>query len=148
MIAAPRKVPDVLIQEQQSSGTNGGTFTSGAYHRRVLNTIVRNTIGASLADNQVTLPAGTYFAKWCCPAGQVGAHKTRLFNATDKTVIAHGSSARGIGDSAGTACFTLKSSKAIEIGHRSSASQIKAGFGLACSFGDVEIYSELIIWKQ
>jgi hypothetical protein len=52
--------PDVIVEEQLASGTNGGAGTAGAYATRPLNTLVRNhgTL-ASLASNQVTLPAGT-----------------------------------------------------------------------------------------
>jgi hypothetical protein len=49
-----------VFEEQQTSGTNGGTGSNG-FNTRLLNTTVANTItGASLGSNQVTLPAGTY----------------------------------------------------------------------------------------
>ena len=157
--AANRPVtqPDILIQEQQASGTNGhggATFTSGAYRQRFLNTIVRNNIGATLATNQITLPAGTYFAQWSCPALTVGLHKTRLFNATDSTVLAlgtaetAGASINAQTRSVGSAIFTLTSSKAIEIDHRCASTEPTNGFGSACSFGDTEIYSEIRILEQ
>lgn len=52
-------IPVAVIQDQKSSGTDGGTFTSGAWRTRTLNTTVLNTIGAgfSLSSNQFTLAA-------------------------------------------------------------------------------------------
>jgi len=53
------------VIEEQAAGTNGhndGNFVSGAYRTRVLNKVLTNEIsGASVASNQITLPAGTYF---------------------------------------------------------------------------------------
>ena len=63
------------IQDQKPQGTNGGTFTSGAWRTRDLNTVLTNTItGASLADNQITLPAGKYYVEASAPAYQTFAH--------------------------------------------------------------------------
>ena len=147
--------PDIILQDQETSGTSGGTFTSGAYRQRTLNTVVRNIIsGASLATNQITLPAGTYYAEWRAPALSVAGHQTRLYNFTDSTVLAYGSTAYSPGaatvqtDSHGNTVFTLTSSKAIEVDHRCVATGTTDGFGLAGSFGNIEVYAELRIWKQ
>lgn len=154
--------PSMLkVQEQQSSGTNGhggATFTSGAYRQRVLNTTVRNNIGATLATNQITLPAGTYYARWRAPAFAVDAHKTRLFNITNNNLIALGSSSYALSGSTsavssetyseGSAIFTLTTSNVIELDHRCETTTTSGAFGFATSFGDTEIYSELQIWKQ
>jgi hypothetical protein len=148
----PTTAPDVIANETQASGTNGGTFTSGAYRQRTLNTLVRNNIGASLASNQITLPAGTYFAEWSCPANNLGAHKSRLQNITDAATIAlgtvetaqNGNTTRSFG----TAYFTIATSKVIELEHRSGGTSATTGFGVAATFGDNEIYSEIRIWKQ
>jgi hypothetical protein len=144
--------PDIILQDQKTSGTAGGTFTSGAYRQRTLTTAVRNVIsGASLASNQITLPAGTYYAEWRAPAASVSYHQSRLYNATDSALIAYGSSAYcGAGvqsGSVGQAVFTLTSSKAIELDHQCSSTEATNGFGLPASF-NTEIYAELRIWKQ
>lgn len=50
--------PDVIIEDQKTSGTNGGTATSGARETRTLNTLVYNAGSlASLASNDFTLPS-------------------------------------------------------------------------------------------
>ena len=155
--AANRPVtqPDILAQEQETSGTaghSGATFTSGAYRTRFLTNLVRNNISASLASNQITLPAGTYFATWRCPAFSVLAHQTRLYNATDSTVLGYGSSSYAYTntetDSTGSAIFTLTTSKAIELDHRCGSTIATPAFGQPSGFGNIEIYSELRIWKQ
>ena len=49
------------VQDRKNQNTDGGTFYSGAWYRRDLNTVIHNSIsGASLSGNQFTLPAGTY----------------------------------------------------------------------------------------
>lgn len=154
----PTTAPNIIAQEQQASGTNGhagASFTAGTYRTRFLTTLVVNTIGASLASNQITLPAGTYYARWSCPAIAVQYHKTRLYNATDSSVIAYGTAefstpaaSYAATRSVGTASFTLTSSKAIEVDHRCSSTENTNGFGAACGFGDIEIYTVLELWKQ
>jgi len=66
----------ILINDTKSSGTHGGTFSSGAWRTRDLNTIVSDTGGhASLSSNQITLEAGTYECFISCPAFDVENHK-------------------------------------------------------------------------
>ena len=51
-----------IIAEQQSAGTEAGTFTSGAWRTRSLNTEITDPDGiVSLSSNGFTLQAGTYF---------------------------------------------------------------------------------------
>jgi len=54
----------LIVQDQKSSNTDGGTPTTDAWTTAVLNTSVINTItDASLASNEITLPAGRYRVK-------------------------------------------------------------------------------------
>ncbi len=51
----------VVVVDEKAANTSGGTFTSGAWQTRTLNTLTVNDDGiASLSDDQITLPAGTY----------------------------------------------------------------------------------------
>lgn len=148
--------PDVIVEDQKSSGTAGGTATSGSFQTRTLNTLVRNNgTLASLSSNQVTLPAGTYEFRWAAPAMYVNAHQTRLRNVTDNTDVGLGMS---IGDTSAGASFTfvtvstgsgvttIASSKAFELQHRVASTRATDGFGPPASFG-VEVYSHLEIFK-
>ncbi len=66
----------VHVRDQKSNSTHGGTFTSGAYRQRDLNQVVSNPSSlGSLASNELTLPAGTYFAIAWAPAYRVDGHK-------------------------------------------------------------------------
>lgn len=142
----------IRVKDEKSSGTAGGTFTSGAWQTRTLNTTSTNTMtGASLGSNQVTLPAGTFKAIYSAVGYQVQQHQTRLYNATDASVIDYGStfhSSNSVGSGYGpvnTCVFTLSASKAIEIQHRCSSTKATDGFGAASTFGNVEVYADLII---
>lgn len=141
----------MIVEDQKASGTNGGTFTLGADRTRVLTTIVANTIsGASLATNQITLPAGTFRVAWSAPGYNVGLHQSFLYNATDTAEVARGQSCQTAAagnvqtDSTGATIVTIAASKAFEIRHRSSATSATFGFGNANSLG-TEVYTRVVI---
>jgi hypothetical protein len=143
------------VRDEKPSGTSGGTFTSGSYQTRTLNTTKTNEIsGASLASNQITLPAGTYWCEASAMASLVNTHKAKLYNVTDASDILIGTSgynsqtaAYAYDRSFVTGRFTLAASKVIELRHRCSVTRATDGFGVAVSFGDVEVYAEAMIWK-
>jgi hypothetical protein len=147
-------MPDAIIEEQQASGTGGGTNTAGAWFTRVLNMLVRNANSiASLATNQVTLGAGTYYMAWSSPCGFSDQHQSRLFNVTDAAVVAYGSSEYSTSSSVtaatrsvGGTVVTIAASKAFRIEHRvlTSSPNVNA-LGVANAFGNTQIYSRLEI---
>jgi hypothetical protein len=70
------------------------SLSSGVWADCTLNTTDRNQNSvATLSSNQITLPAGTYYAKAKSPvltasgAGDVGQTQARLYNATDSAVV-------------------------------------------------------------
>lgn len=149
--AGGMRAPDIWVRDEKASGTNGGGFTSGADRTRDLNTIKVNNIGASLASNQLTLPAGTYYLHWRAPSLAVSLSQSWLYNVTAGAVVERGSSCSGgttfpTIDSIGAAMFTLSNTSLLELRHRSSGSQATNGFGAATSLG-TEIYAELWGWK-
>lgn len=146
--------PDVIIEDQKSSGTDGGTFSSGADRTRTLNTLVRN-VGTlvTLSSNQFTLPAGTYYIEWSAPAMQVHNHQTLLYNVTAATTVARGTSeftnnggTYASNFSHGSAVVTVAVSTAFEIRHRSQLTGTTFGFGRAGGLG-TEIYTRVKIWR-
>lgn len=146
-------VPDIVIQDQKSSTVDGGTFTSGADRTRVLNTLVRNVDSmASLASNQFTLPAGTFYIEWSAPAYAVNGHLSQLYDITAGLTVSRSRSVfatNGAGIttfSEGWALVTLASSGTYEIRHRCQTSRSTDGFGAATSLG-TETYTEVRIWK-
>ena len=144
------------VRDEQASGSPGGTFTLGAWRTRTLNTVVTNNIsGASLATNQITLPAGTYEIWARAPAFRAAnGHKAKLrqvsVTAAD-TII--GSAARteptdnNVTNSIVIGEFTIAAEEDFELQHRSSGTQASTGFGSNNSFSVVEVYAEVMIWK-
>lgn len=146
------------VRDEKPSGTAGGTFSSGVDRTRTLNTSKTNEIsGASLniATGQITLPAGTYRIEASSPASTVNEHQAILYNVTDTAVTIVGTSERSI-NGAGAATvtrsfvngtFTIAGSKVFELRHRCSTSFNTTGLGQHVSYGNVEVYAEVRIWK-
>jgi hypothetical protein len=147
-----------LFQDVKAISTAGGTFTSGAWRTRDLQTTqINNITSASLASNQITLPAGTYFISGNAPAYAVYRHYTRFQNITDSTTTIVGTiEFTSTGNQVVTRSwiigqFTIASSKVFEFQHR--ASDTKAGDGLGTSednqLGGVQtnIYANVTIEK-
>lgn len=140
------------LQDQKSSGTAGGTFTSGAWRTRTLNTEVTDEITSTLSSSQFTLPAGTYWIDASSPAFQVANHQSKLVNITDTADVLFGTpqySAPTNGDtntSVITGRFTIAGTKTFEIQHRCNTTANTNGFGVAASFG-TEIFCDVKIWK-
>lgn len=146
--------PVLHIQGQQASG-DAGTFTSGAWQTRVLNTVLKNTIGgASLGSNQITLPAGVYQVEASAPAFNCRSHQARFYNVTDAADSLIGTSefctntsgnqtqtkSRVIGE------ITITTQKVFELRHRCTNTAASNGLGVNCGFG-LEVYCEVIIRK-
>jgi hypothetical protein len=74
---------DVAVLTDTKDNANGGTFTSGAWRTRDLNTALRLTdLGGSLSNNEFTLAPGTYVIEFDCPTIYVNYSSTRLYNVT------------------------------------------------------------------
>jgi hypothetical protein len=141
--------------DEKASGTDGGTFTSGAWRTRDLNTTVFNNItSCSLSSNQISLPAGTYIVNAQAPAFDISQGQTRLYNITDSTTtIAGASTYCAAGSSDATApslvlgAFTIAGTKTFELQHRAGETQATNGFGVATGFGVNNVYSQITITK-
>lgn len=149
------------IIDQKAQNTNGGSFTSGAWRTRDLNTVRTNEIaGASLASNTITLPSGKYYVEWACPCSSDNneiRHQSRLFNTTDNALIILGSGCHfdntpGLGAvlsttySFGQGQFTLAATKNVQLQHIISSTENTFGFGEPANLTN-EIYSQISIWK-
>jgi len=139
-----------VFADEKTSGTNGGTATNGAFRTRDLNTSRVNGItGASLASNQITLPAGTYQIQAYATSTESGNTQTRFYNITDSTVAIVGitnyvANAGGITTLGGSVVIT--GNKVFELQHRVGTTVAGNGFGVAASWG-TECYSYVIIAK-
>lgn len=143
----------VLLQEQQTQNTAGGTFTSGAWQKRLINTEVNDANNLALITSSViALQPGTYRCQWSAPAygGATVKHQTRLRNTSD-TIDYIGSSEQTVLNaqtrSVGSARFTIASAKNFELQHQISATRATDGFGLPANFA-TEVYSIIEFWRE
>ena len=138
-----------IFNEQQASGTNGGSATSGSYAKRTLNTtVVNNITGCSIAASVITLPAGTYAVTAFAPTYTVSRNRLRLQNTTDSTTIALGQN--NFADSGQQSAllqsvFTIAGTKTIQLQQQVQNSVSTNGLGVNCSFGDNEVYAQIQI---
>jgi len=142
----------MLVREEQASGTYGGAASAGS-NTRTLNTVVYNTItGSSLASNQITLPAGTYWIRAVAPAYAVGVHRLRVIRASDSATLIVGA----VGYAPGTAYetaeisapITLASTTAIYIDHHCASASSLVGLGTCAALsGEIEIFCSVDIIK-
>lgn len=153
-ISALTAKEDLLIEHQETAGTGGGTSVSGD-NTRTLNTVVFNNIsGASLASNQITLPAGTYWIDAKLPAYAVNGHRARLYNVTDAanellgTQGASHSSFLTQDDSIIRGRFTIASSKVFEIVHYTQTARATTGLGVQSVDSLGEIHAQVYIIKE
>lgn len=148
----------IILEDQKTTGTAGGTFTSGAWRTRTLNTEVADTGGnCSLSANQFTLDAGTYEIEASAPAFFVFRHQIRLQNVTDGTTTLVGTSectdntvANDQSRSFIWGRFTIASSKAFEIQHQCQNTLATNGLGLAVGTGFTvanELYTQVWLRK-
>jgi hypothetical protein len=146
IIAAPDYI---LVREEQSANTHGGTFTSGAWRTRVINTEVSDAGGhCSIGSNQITLAAGTYECRISAPALAVESHKARLYNISDSADELIGQSqytsslTNAQNESVIVGRFTITASKIFEVQHRCQTTKATVGFGVAANLDSkIEIYT-------
>ena len=148
--------PFLHIQDQKPQGTNGGTFTSGAWWTRDLNTVLTNTIvGASLANNRITLPAGKYYVEASAVAQWVNRNTTRLYDMTGTTLL-EGLAVQSYFVDTGnsSACypaslngqFIISSESILELQHICQRTANDRGFGVSTNL-TTEVYSDIRIWR-
>lgn len=147
-------LPLAVVVDAKSDGTDAGTFTSGAWRTRVLNSIVcDNGSIVSVASNQITLGTGTYRVRASAPGQQCGSHQIRWNDITNTNVIAYGtseSSPAGTGyQTRSELCveFTVSGDTAFELQHRCTVSKSGSGLGLAAGLGVGEVYAKVEIQK-
>jgi len=147
-----------IIADVKADHADGGTFTSGAYRTRDLNTEITDPDGiVSISSNQFTLQAGTYLLKWRAPYFDIGYSKTRLANITDTSYI-NGEATFGrnnptyqAGFARGVGRVTISGAKVFEIQHVSHLTKATEGFGLDHDYtaaASEAIYTTVEIYKE
>lgn len=145
-----------IICDKKDPSIDGGSFTSGAWRTRDLNTKIADPDGiVSIASNQFTLGAGDYLIEASASAYVVNRHLTRLYNVTGSAVVQYGameyswSSGNVTNRGFVVARVSLTASTTFEIQHRSQSTQSNNGFGIHSSFtGTDSIYTVVKIYKE
>ena len=145
-----------IICDEKDSNTDGGTFTSGAWRTRDLNTEIADPDGiVSIASNQFTLGAGDYLIEASAPAYKVNRHFLRLQNITAGTTVQYGTlEYTSDSNAVNTRSFvvarvSLTASTTFEIQHRSQSTYSTQGFGIRTTFtGTDSIYTIVKIYKE
>ena len=153
-LGASGTYPYVLIVDSKTAGSEGGTFTQGAWRTRDLNTEVQDDDAlASISSNQVTLAAGTWYIRARSAHYNVGHTILRLYNITDAAATALRSTSGWSLDSnfydVLEGEITIASAKAFELQHRCQVTQADSGFGVngSSSFSVAEYYSVFEAWR-
>jgi hypothetical protein len=145
----------ILVRDEKAANTAGGTFNSGAWRTRVINTEVSDVGNhCSIGSNQITLVAGTYECRITAPSHGTDRNQAKLYNISDSAneligSSSYSSSAGGGGNilSVITGRFTISATKIFEIQHQCQTSTATNGFGVESNFGEVEIYTIAEFWK-
>jgi hypothetical protein len=141
------------IKDVKSSGTDGGTFTSGAWQTRDLNTLEGDTGFISLASDQFILSPGKYDIYATAPGININDNVAKLRNITDSTDDIIGSvSNTSVGTGEGNIAtvmgqITITSSKTFELQHQCETTRATDGYGRAAGFTVSAIYSQIKIRK-
>lgn len=138
------------IKDIKSPGTNGGTFTSGSWQKRTVNTIEGNVNFVAIASDQLTLQPGTYVILIKATACDVRNHQCRLQNITDTVSVlgTNSYSYNGVMTSSDVyTILTISDVKVFEIQHICSDTSDNIGFGKATGFNSNELYTIATIQK-
>ena len=143
-----------IFNETQATNTAGGTSTSGAWTKRVLNTTLINNIGATLTTSVIALVAGTYAVEAISPFMAAGTVQIRLRNTTDGTTTIQGvnnylAAAAFVGGYAElNGSFTITGTKNFELQYYVQSGRASNGLGLELNATGVsEIYSLIKIQR-
>lgn len=144
----------MLVVDEKPDGTPGGTFATGAWRTRDLNTVRYNTIhGAYLDSNQVHLPAGVYYVEGSAPAFRVYNHRCVLYNVTRNYVVLTGTSAWGdkkygaVTRSFLRGVIAVGENTVLEVRHHCFNTKDGDGFGVCAGYGHPAMYTVLFIKK-
>ena len=144
-----------IICDEKSSGTAGGEGSTSTWNVRDLNTEITDPDGiVSISSNKFTLGAGNYLIKWTTPGHRINRNQSRLYDVTNTAVIGYGQSMRSYQsdvtttNSKGFARVTPSGSTEYRIEHNYESHEGAEDFGQGNSFGSVEIYTIVQIYKE
>jgi hypothetical protein len=141
-----------VITDTKTNGTNGGTFTAGAWQQRDLNSVTGNTEIVTVAANAFTLQSGKYKIYTSAPAWATNGHQCGIATGATPDIALGTSEHSAAADTTGTrsvACANVEITTATtyKILHYAKTSSATYGFGSAISVGSGEVYTIVIVEK-
>ena len=143
-----------IITHEKANNTHGSSISNSSYATRELNTEVADPDGiVSISGNQFTLQAGSYLIDSMSIIHRGNQSQSRLYNATDSSVVQYGMSVHSSDGNSGNvlspvvARVTIGSAKAFRIESRVSNTDGENS-GLANNFGNTQIYTIIKIFKE
>ena len=145
-----------IICDQKGTNTAGGSSSTGAFNTRDLNTELSDSDGiVTIGSNQFTLQAGSYLIKANAPSHKGLRHQILIWNATDSSIVAVGTSEYSNQSSTttsrafATGRTTISGAKAFEIRHRCENAQSGNGLGVESNYDTLaSIYTIVEIYKE
>lgn len=144
--------PKTCFVKDVKVATDGGTFTSGAWRDRDLNTEDCDFLDLS-SNAMVYNQSGDFIYNCTAPAYAVDDHKLRLQNETTATTLIAGDNnfVNDVGGDAATKAnlmgkVTVSLGDSLKLQHRSTANNNDDGFGRTMGFGD-DVYAQCEITK-
>ena len=145
-----------VIGDVKANDVDGGTFTSGDWRTRDLNTeLIDADDIVSISSNQFTLQAGTYFIEAQAMAYRVNRHMVKLYQTSGTPAdIAFGTSMyansayNGNNFSFVKARVTITTATTYEIRHQGDTNHSTFGFGLGSNFSTTELFTVVQIFKE
>ena len=138
-----------IFADQKAQNTQGGTFTTGAWRQRDLNTTIANTdtTNITLGTNDFTLLAGNYFIQWSFCAHNVYQNQTQLHDGTITIAIGTCTYAGNTTPATGETRVTPSTSTTYQIQHRCASTKASDGLGVAANY-QTEQYATVLIFKE
>ena len=140
-----------IIADQKSSGVQGGTFTTGAYRTRDLNTEIADADNiVSISSNQFTVQAGTYLIRAIAPGFNVSRHITVIYDVTGSAYGTEGTAAYSVNTMTYSSVYyrkTISSANVFEVRHRCQTTRASNGFGVESDIS-TNTYTVVQIFKE
>lgn len=154
-LTIPGELPLIMVEHIEATTINAAGGAAGVWTIRKMTTIRKNTItGASLATNQITLPAGDYRVKAWQEAFRVNGCQGRVRDTTGAADLVLGMSALSDTGTDGDPVtlnldgyFTIGVESVLEFQMFAVVQNAASGMGAAGSSGASEIFANIMIEK-
>lgn len=127
-----------------SSGTNGGTFTSGSWQVRPINSIIgSNTqvwLSIDTGANTFTLASANYTMNVIASCPGVGNNQLLLYDVSNNIPLFYGLNSIGDQATLNTRIIVPSQGPTFSIQHQCQTTQTNTGLGAANGFGGSEVY--------